>query len=106
MALTEDTTAETEEKAQEEAKTPSSGALGALRRGMASLEVDTRLLGMVSGLLIIWVIFNIWSGGTFLTPRNLWNLTVQTSVVAIMATGMVLIIVSRNIDLASQVSKR
>jgi D-xylose transport system permease protein len=40
------------------------------------------------------------SGGTFLTPRNLWNLSVQTATVAIMATGMVLIIVSRNIDLS------
>ncbi len=36
----------------------------------------------------------------FLTPRNLWNLSVQTSTVAIMATGMVLVIVSRNIDLS------
>ncbi len=40
------------------------------------------------------------SGGVFLTPRNLWNLSVQTSTVAIMATGMVLVIVSRNIDLS------
>ena len=40
------------------------------------------------------------SGGTFLTARNLWNLSVQTSSVAIMATGMVLVIVSRNIDLS------
>ncbi len=38
--------------------------------------------------------------GVFLTPRNLWNLSVQTSTVAIMATGMVLVIVSRNIDLS------
>ena len=36
----------------------------------------------------------------FLTPRNLWNLSVQTSSVAIMATGMVLVIVMRNIDLS------
>ena len=40
------------------------------------------------------------SGGLFLTPRNLWNLSVQSAAVAIMATGMVLIIVSRNIDLS------
>ena len=33
-------------------------------------------------------------------PRNLWNLSVQSSSIAIMATGMVLIIVSRNIDLS------
>ncbi len=63
-------------------------------------EVDTRLLGMLGLLLVIWVAFHFWSGGTFLTPRNLWNLSVQTATVAIMATGMVLIIVSRNIDLS------
>ena len=40
------------------------------------------------------------SGGLFLTPRNLWNLSVQSSPVAIMATGMVLVIVTRNIDLS------
>ena len=63
-------------------------------------EIDTRLLGMIVALIIIWIGFNILSGGTFLTARNLWNLSVQTSVVAIMATGMVLIIVTRNIDLS------
>ncbi|MGB9358804.1 MAG: sugar ABC transporter permease, partial [Acidimicrobiia bacterium] len=65
-----------------------------------SAEIDTRLLGMVAALLIIWVGSNILSDGAFLTSRNLWNLSVQTSVVAIMATGMVLVIVSRNIDLS------
>lgn len=67
---------------------------------LQSLEIDTRLLGMLAALAVIWIGFHIWSGGTFLTARNLWNLTVQTSAVAIMATGMVLIIVSRNIDLS------
>jgi len=67
---------------------------------MRSAEIDTRLLGMILALIVIWVGFNILSGGTFLTARNLWNLSVQTSVVAIMATGMVLIIVTRNIDLS------
>ncbi len=63
-------------------------------------EIDTRLLGMIGALIVIWILFHILSGGTFLTARNLWNLSVQTSVVAIMATGMVLIIVTRNIDLS------
>lgn len=67
---------------------------------MRKAEVDTRLLGMLGALILIWIVFHLWSGGTFLTPRNLWNLTVQTSTVAIMATGMVLVIVSRNIDLS------
>jgi D-xylose transport system permease protein len=55
---------------------------------------------MIAALAVIWVGFNIASGGLFLTPRNLWNLSVQSSSIAIMATGMVLIIVSRNIDLS------
>jgi D-xylose transport system permease protein len=55
---------------------------------------------MLVALAIIWIVFNIASGGLFLTARNLWNLSVQTSAIAIMATGMVLIIVSRNIDLS------
>lgn len=56
---------------------------------------------MLLALAIIWIVFQIVTPGhTFLTPRNLWNLSVQTSVVAIMATGMVLIIVTRNIDLS------
>ena len=63
-------------------------------------EIDTRMVGMLVVLLVIWVGFHIISGGTFLTPRNLWNLSVQTSSIGIMATGMVLVIVSRNIDLS------
>jgi len=35
-----------------------------------------------------------------LTARNLWNLSVQTSSIGIMATGMVLVIITRNIDLS------
>ncbi len=67
---------------------------------LSATEVDTRLLGMLVALGIIWVGFHILSGGTFLTARNLWNLSVQTAAVGIMATGMVLVIVTRNIDLS------
>ena len=70
------------------------------RSVLASTELDTRLLGMVIALVVIWVAFNIRSGGDFLTARNLWNLSVQSTSIAVMATGMVLIIVSRNIDLS------
>ena len=63
-------------------------------------EIDTRMVGMIVVLLVIWVGFHFLSGGTFITPRNLWNLSVQTSSIAIMASGMVLVIVSRNIDLS------
>lgn len=71
-----------------------------VRSLVAATELDTRLLGMVGALAIIWIGFNIISGGSFLTARNLWNLSVQSASIAIMATGMVLVIVSRNIDLS------
>ncbi len=69
-------------------------------RFFRATEIDTRMLGMVGALLIIWIGFHILTGGLFLTPRNLWNLSVQTASVAVMATGMVLVIVTRNIDLS------
>lgn len=67
---------------------------------LASAEIDTRLIGMIAALAVIWLGFDLISGGNFLTPRNLFNLSVQSASIAVMATGMVLIIVSRNIDLS------
>ncbi|SFC76964.1 D-xylose transport system permease protein [Bosea sp. CRIB-10] len=55
---------------------------------------------MIAALAAIWLGFNWLSGGAFLTPRNLWNLSVQTASIAVMACGMVLVIVTRNIDLS------
>jgi D-xylose transport system permease protein len=64
------------------------------------LELDLRLIGMIAALAVIWVGFDVLTGGGFLTPRNLWNLSVQSASIAVMATGMVLMIVTRNIDLS------
>jgi len=69
-------------------------------RFLRATELDVRMLGMVGALAVIWIGFHIVSGGLFLTPRNLWNLSVQSASVAIMSTGMVLVIVTRNIDLS------
>lgn len=79
---------------------PSTFARNPVRRFLLATEADTRLLGMIGALAIIWIGFNIFSGGLFVTPRNLWNLSVQTASVAVMVTGMVLVIVTRNIDLS------
>lgn len=67
---------------------------------LATLDLDVRLLGMIGALFLIWIGFHIFTHGTFLTARNLWNLAVQTSVVGIIATGMVFVIVLRKIDLS------
>jgi D-xylose transport system permease protein len=65
-----------------------------------ALQIDLRLMGMIGALLVIWIVFDIVTGGLYLTPRNLFNLSVQTASVAVMATGMVFVIVTRNIDLS------
>ena len=67
---------------------------------LAGLEIDGRLLGMVVAMGVVWIGFHFLSHGLFLSPRNLWNLSVQSAAVAIMTTGMTLVIVSRNIDLS------
>lgn len=64
------------------------------------LELDTRLLGMIGAFIILCIAFNVLTDGRFLTPRNIFNLTIQTVSVAIMATGMVFVIVTRHIDLS------
>ena len=64
------------------------------------LELDLRLLGMVGAFIVLCIGFDLLTGGRFLTPRNIFNLTIQTVSVAIMATGMVFIIVTRHIDLS------
>jgi D-xylose transport system permease protein len=76
-----------------------SGAQG-VQSGARTMEVDLRLAGMILTLIVIWLGFGYASNGLFLTPRNFYDVSVQSVPVAIMATGMVLIIVSRNIDLS------
>ncbi len=67
---------------------------------LQQLEVDTRLLGMIGAFLAICLVFNFYTDGRFLSARNIFNLTIQTVSVAIMATGMVFVIVTRHIDLS------
>ncbi|RPE71686.1 D-xylose transport system permease protein [Pacificibacter maritimus] len=71
------------------------------KRSLAqTLQVDMRLLGMIGSFFAVCIVFNILTDGRFLTPRNIFNLTIQTVSVAIMATGMVFVIVTRHIDLS------
>jgi D-xylose transport system permease protein len=71
-----------------------------LRGLLAQTEIDLRLFGMLVALAAILLTFNVLSGGKFFQPTNMITLAVQASGVAIIATGMVLVIVSRNIDLS------
>jgi len=51
-------------------------------------------------LIGIWIIFFFATDGTYLAPQNVSNLFRQMSVTAFLAVGMVLVIVTGNIDLS------
>lgn len=63
-------------------------------------KIDVRAYTMIVGLILIWIMFTILTDGTFLSARNISNLTMQMAVVAILGTGMVLVIVTGHIDLS------
>jgi D-xylose transport system permease protein len=80
-------------------------AAGARTMGLRELVVDTikhntKQYTMFLALISIWVIFAFVTDGVFLTARNLSNLFVQTVTTAILAIGMVLVIVAGHIDLS------
>jgi D-xylose transport system permease protein len=62
------------------------------------------MISMLIALGAIWIVLQVATGGIregiFLTPRNLYNLSIQTSVNAIISCGMVFVIVARQIDLS------
>lgn len=75
---------------------------------MAETEIKTtsfdktslRAYVMIFVLGLIWLYFHWATNYIFLTSRNLSNLMTQMSVTAILAVGMLMVIVSGNIDLS------
>jgi D-xylose transport system permease protein len=71
-----------------------------LEKASRIVGLDARLLAMLLVLGLIWLVLDVLTEGAFLSARNLFNLSLQVAVVGVMATGMVLVIASRNIDLS------
>ncbi|WP_146590190.1 sugar ABC transporter permease [Puniceibacterium confluentis] len=63
------------------------------------LSTDLRALPIVIGLVALWIFFASQSD-VFLTPRNLSNLLVQSTVVGIMALGLMFVLLVKEIDLS------
>ncbi len=63
-------------------------------------RVNLRSYTMLFALAIIAIFFQIATDGTFLNPRNVSILIRQMSLIGILTIGMVLLIVSGNIDLS------
>ena len=59
-----------------------------------------RSYSLVIAIVAVWVIFDVLTGGIFLEPRNFSNLMRQTAVTGILSVGMVMVIVTAEIDLS------
>jgi D-xylose transport system permease protein len=59
-----------------------------------------RLLVLVAFTAGIWIFFHLKTDHIFISPRNLSNLTVQTSITALVALGTTWVLIVRQIDLA------
>lgn len=81
----------------QEAQQPSRPSIRGL---IGQTEIDLRLFGMLVALAIILITFHIISGGKLIQAANMTTMAVQACGIAIIATGMVLVIVTRNIDLS------
>jgi len=61
---------------------------------------NIRQNGMVMALVLIMVLFQLTTGGILFRPMNVNNLVLQNSYVLILATGMLLVIITGRIDLS------
>ncbi|MGY4691342.1 multiple monosaccharide ABC transporter permease [Salibacterium sp. K-3] len=59
-----------------------------------------RKYGMIIALIGIMLLFQILTSGTLLTPLNVTNIIMQNSYIIVLAIGMMLIIITGNIDLS------
>jgi D-xylose transport system permease protein len=64
------------------------------------LRVNLQTYALVVALVVIWLIFYVATDGIYLSPQNFSNLFRQMTVTAILSVGMVLVIVTGNIDLS------
>ncbi len=67
---------------------------------MDYLVHNMREYGLLVALILVMVFFQIVTDGTLLRPVNVTNLLLQNSYIVIMALGMLIVIVSGNIDLS------
>jgi len=59
-----------------------------------------KILTLIFAIIVIWAFFGQLTEGAFLTPRNFSNLLRQMAITGMLASGMVFVIISGEIDLS------
>ena len=63
------------------------------------VNLDMKQYGMFLALIAIYLIFAVITGGKNLSPMNINNLVMQNGYVVILAIGMLLCVLTGNVDL-------
>lgn len=79
---------------------PKKGGLSDIRKVFGGGQSSLRQFGILGSLIVIILIFQIWTGGLTLSPTNLINVVNQYSYILILAIGMVMVIIMGHIDLS------
>ncbi|GAA1902035.1 sugar ABC transporter permease [Streptomyces sodiiphilus] len=67
---------------------------------LRTMRGNMRQYGMLIALGLIVVLFQIWTDGTLLEPRNVSNIIQQNGYILILAIGMMIVIINGHIDLS------
>jgi len=63
------------------------------------VNIDMRQYGMVLALIAVYIIFAVLTGGKNMSPANINNLIMQNGYIVILAVGMLLCVLTGNVDL-------
>lgn len=64
-----------------------------------TVNLDMKQYGMVLALIAVFIIFAVLTGGKNMSPANINNLIMQNGYVVILAVGMLLCVLTGNVDL-------
>jgi D-xylose transport system permease protein len=64
------------------------------------IRMQLKTYTMIFALLVIWLLFGFLTNWVFFSPTNLSNLFRQMTIISFLAIGMVIVIVTGNIDLS------
>lgn len=59
-----------------------------------------RAYPIIIALVVIWVIFDVWTHGTYLSAQNISNILVQMTEIGVLSIGIVVILLLGEIDLS------
>lgn len=69
-------------------------------RAKSIISLARSAAGLLLAIAIVWIAFSILTDGVFVSDRNLSNLMRQTAITALVAIGMLVVVVQGEIDLS------